>query len=240
YKATQGDLSKLNRADIVVYNGLYLEGKMGEILEKLARQKPVLAAAESIPDSLIRSSEFYDNSPDPHVWFDVTLWKHVVDAISNKMQEIDSTHKAYYALNTDQYLQLLDTLHLYAQNQIGSIPDQQRILVTAHDAFGYFGEAYSIQVKGLQGISTVSEFGLRDIAEISDLIIDNGVKSIFVETSVSDRAIKAVINGCREKGHDVTVGGSLFSDAMGEIGTFEGTYIGMVKTNVDTITEALK
>lgn len=240
YKATQGDLSKLNNADVIIYNGLLLEGKMGEILEKLGRQKPVYAAAESIPKDLLKTSVQYENAPDPHIWFDVMLWKKAVEEISRAIQKEDSANAAYYQANTQKYLGALDTLDEYAKRRITEIPEGQRILVTAHDAFRYFGGAYGIQVVGIQGISTVSDFGLRDISEITDLIIRNGVKAIFVETSVSDRAIKAVVTGCRGKGHDVVIGGNLYSDAMGPFGTFEGTYVGMVKKNVDTIVEALK
>ncbi len=240
YKATQGDLQKLRSGDLIIYNGLMLEGKMGEILERLSSNKNILAAAESIPDSLLNTSEIYENAFDPHVWFDVKLWKRVVKSITVNLAETDSTNAEYYHQNATQYLNILDTLDQYVSENISTIPKSQRVLVTAHDAFGYFGEAYNMDVVGLQGISTVSDFGLRDIADLTDLIIEREVKAIFVETSVSDKAIKAVINGCRERGHDVVIGGSLYSDAMGEFGTFEGTYVGMVKHNVDVITNSLK
>jgi manganese/zinc/iron transport system substrate-binding protein len=240
YKATQGDLKKLRSADLIIYNGLLLEGKMGEILENLGKRKPVYAAGEEIPSSELLSSQQYENAYDPHIWFDVNLWKKAVAGISDNLQEVDSANAKTYKLRTEQYLNALDTLDTFVRKQIESIPPTQRVLVTAHDAFGYFGKAYNIEVQGLQGISTVSDFGLKDIANITDLIIERNVKAIFVETSVSDKAIKAVINGCREKGHEVVIGGNLYSDAMGEFGTYEGTYIGMVKHNVDVITESLK
>jgi len=240
YKATQGDLQKLRSGDLIIYNGLMLEGKMGEILERLSSNKNILAAAESIPDSLLNSSEMYENAFDPHVWFDVKLWKRVVKSITISIAQTDSSNAEYYHQNASQYLNILDTLDQYVSINISTIPKSQRVLVTAHDAFGYFGKAYDMDVVGLQGISTVSDFGLRDIADLTDLIIEREVKAIFVETSVSDKAIKAVINGCRERGHSVVIGGSLYSDAMGEFGTFEGTYIGMVKHNVDVITNSLK
>lgn len=240
YKATQGDLSKLNQADVIVYNGLLLEGKMGDILKKLGRTRAVFAAAEDIDQSALLSSVQYENAYDPHIWFDVNLWKQAVSSISTALQNEDSLNAEFYQQNTDIYLQRLDSLHDFVKTSISSIPENQRILVTAHDAFRYFGRAYDIRVVGLQGISTVSDFGLRDIAEITDLIIANKVKAIFVETSVSDRAIKAVMQGCNERGHDVKIGGYLYSDAMGEFGTYEGTYVGMVETNVKTITEELK
>lgn len=240
YKATQGDLSRLNNADLIIYNGLYLEGKMGEVLDKLGRRKHVLAAGESVPVELRRASEQYEDAYDPHIWFDVQRWTYAVRAISSKLIELDTTNRSWYLANTERYLSSLDSLDNYARNQIAQIPRQRRILITAHDAFGYFGEAYNIQVEGIQGLSTVTDFGLRDISDISELIISRQVSSIFVETSVSEKAITAVIEGCKEQGHNVKIGGSLFSDAMGEFGTYEGTYIGMVKRNVDTIVRELK
>jgi manganese/zinc/iron transport system substrate-binding protein len=240
YKATQGDLAKLKNADLVVYNGLMLEGKMGEVLEKLGNSKPVVAAAESIPTTLLLASVQYKNAYDPHVWFDVSLWKFVVKEITQKLMLIDTANAPFYEQNQLVYLSQLDSLHEHVKVSIQSIPEKQRVLITAHDAFSYFGRAYGIEVAGLQGISTVSEFGLRDIAQLIDLIMDRNIKSIFMETSVSDKAIKAVIAGCAQKGQSVKIGGSLYSDAMGAPGTLEGTYIGMVNANVKTITESLK
>jgi manganese/zinc/iron transport system substrate-binding protein len=193
YKATQGDLQKLRSGDLIIYNGLMLEGKMGEILERLSSNKNILAAAESIPDSLLNTSQVYDNAYDPHVWFDVKLWKRVVKSITVSLAETDSLNAEYYHQNATQYLNTLDTLDQYVTENINTIPESQRVLVTAHDAFGYFGEAYDMDVVGLQGISTVSDFGLRDIADLTDLIIEREVKAIFVETSVSDKAIKSRI-----------------------------------------------
>ncbi len=240
YKATQGDLSRLNNADLVIYNGIYLEGKMSEVLEKLARQKPVFAVAEVIPEDQLLSLVGYKDSYDPHVWFDVSKWKYVVDEVFNSLVSVDSSNTEYYATNVKQYLISLDSLDNYVKRRIEEIPEEKRILITAHDAFGYFGEAYGMRVESLQGISTVADFGLKDIAQIIDIILDNEIKAIFVETSVSEKSINAVVTGCKEKGHDVAIGGYLYSDAMGEFGTLEGTYLGMFRKNVDTIVEALK
>lgn len=240
YKATQGDLSKLNKANVVLYNGILLEGKMAEILEKLGRQKPVFAVAEVIAAQDRLTVANYENAYDPHVWFDIVRWKQVVQEVSNSLSQIDGANKEFYLKNTTEYLGKLDSLDSYVRARVAEIPEKQRILVTAHDAFGYFGDSYGVQVKGLQGISTVADFGLKDIAEIIDLIIDNNIKAIFVETSVSEKSINAVVQGCKEKGHDVSIGGSLYSDAMGELGTTEGTYIGMFRSNIETIVNALK
>lgn len=240
YKATQGDLSKLKKADLIVYNGILLEGKMSEILKKMGKQKPVVAAAESLPDSLLLNAADYKDAYDPHIWFDIKRWKYAVDEVSKAMISIDTQNEEFYRTNTNRYLKQLDSLDNFVRTSILEIPENQRILVTAHDAFGYFGDSYNVKVEALQGISTVADFGLKDVANLIDLIIENNIKAIFVETSVSDKSINAVVTGCREKGHDVQIGGYLYSDAMGDIGTVEGTYIGMFKKNVNTIVEALK
>ncbi|MEM6829108.1 MAG: zinc ABC transporter substrate-binding protein [Bacteroidota bacterium] len=240
YKATQGDLSRINKADLVIYNGVALEGKMSEILEKLGRQKEVFAAAESIPKERLIKFSGYEDLMDPHVWFDIQLWKLVVQGISERLQKLDTGKASIYQSNTASFLKELDVLDSFVNQRLKEVPEPQRILVTAHDAFGYFGNAYDINVQGLQGISTVAEFGLKDIADIVDLILEKKIKAIFVETSVSDKSIQAVLTGCREKGHEVNIGGFLYSDAMGAIGTEEGTYVGMFKKNVNTIVDALK
>ena len=239
YKATQGDLKKLTDADIIFYNGLHLEGKMGEVLEKLGRTKPVFAVTSSIPKNLLHQVDGFEGITDPHVWFDVSLWKEVVKSIHTFLVEFDPDHQTYYDSSSTAYLAKLDSLHTAVKENILTIPEEQRVLITAHDAFGYFGHAYGIEVRGLQGISTVSEFGLRDVTNLVDFIIDRKIKAIFVETSVSERSINAVLEGCKNKKWNVIIGGSLYSDAMGEEGTPEGTYIGMVHANVKTIKEAL-
>jgi manganese/zinc/iron transport system substrate-binding protein len=240
YKATQGDLRKLTDSNVVFYNGLHLEGKLGEVLSKLSRTKPVVAVAEDIPASLLRTAPGFQGAHDPHIWFDVALWKHAVVRIRDFMMMYDSLNSSSYAKSAEAYLARLDSLHGAVKIHLREIPESQRVMITAHDAFGYFGDAYEIEVRGLQGISTVSEFGLRDVTDLVDFIIDRKIKAIFVETSVSERSINAVVQGCRQKGWDVKIGGSLYSDAMGAAGTQEGTYIGMVNANVRTIVEALK
>lgn len=240
YKATQGDLQLLTDADIIIYNGLHLEGKMGDVLEKLGRSKPVIAAAETIPKDKRKQSMAYTDAYDPHVWFDVSLWQLATRNISDNLQVIHPGNAAYYESNTIRFLMQLDSLHRSVTAQIATIPPAQRILITAHDAFEYFGTAYNMEVRGLQGISTVSDFGLKDITELVDFIVSKQIKAVFIETSVSQKAINAVVEGCSERGFEVLIGGSLYSDAMGAEGTPEGTYIGMVNSNVQTIVNALK
>lgn len=240
YKATQGDLQKLTDADLIVYSGLHLEGKMGEVLGKLDRFKSVVVATGGIPRERLLQSQNYTGSYDPHVWFDVSLWQLVVQHLANELQRKDPKNAELYAKNAAAYLQQLEQLHKYNKRAIATIPEQQRILITAHDAFGYFGKAYNIEVRGLQGISTVSEFGLQDVAALVNFIVSHQIKAVFVESSVSPKAIEAVVVGSRQKDHNVRVGGTLYSDALGAAGTPAGTYAGMVKYNVDKIVSALK
>jgi manganese/zinc/iron transport system substrate-binding protein len=240
YKATHGDLEKITGADVIFYNGLHLEGKMGKVLEKAEKLKPVFAIASNIKESALRSIPGYDNAHDPHIWFNVKLWKQAVQRVATSLKQVDSANTDYYSHNLSKYLVRLDSLDSAVRNKISSIPANQRVLITAHDAFGYFGDAYGLEVRGLQGISTLSEFGLRDVTELVNFIVDRKIKAIFVETSVSDKSIRAILEGCREKGWNVVIGGSLYSDAMGEENSPEGNYIGMVNANVITIVNALK
>lgn len=247
YKATQGDLKRITEADVIFYNGLFLEGKMEEILLKLAKKKPVFAISEKMPKSRFidynigkkeerKSKQIFD----PHIWFDVDLWSNSVDVILEKMKAQDAKNEAYYTKNAANYKRTLKNLHTESQQKIASIPKAQRLLITSHDAFGYFGKAYDIEVNALQGISTVTEFGLKDVSNLVNMIIDRDIKSVFIESSVAAKPLEAVIEGCQKKGRDVRIGGTLYSDAMGEDGTPAGTYVGMVKHNVNTITGALK
>ena len=239
FKATQGDLQKLTSAKAIFYNGLHLEGKMGEVFEKLGRTKPVIAVAEDIDPNKIRTVSEY-NTHDPHIWFDVALWREAVEKMHQELIVLFPEKKEILDKNTEIYLEKLSLLHEEVKTLIATIPKEKRVLITAHDAFGYFGDAYDIEVKGLQGISTMSEFGLRDRVDLVNFIVDRQIKAVFVETSVSQRSINAVVEGCRDRGFEVKIGGSLFSDAMGDANTPEGTYIGMVKSNVHTIVTALK
>jgi manganese/zinc/iron transport system substrate-binding protein len=240
YRATQGDLKKLTRARAIFYNGLHLEGKMTQVLEKLSRRKPSIAVAEAIPKDFLRLTDGSSGQPDPHVWFDVSLWEMVAEQVENSLVELFPHQSSVYRKNGASYKQKLQILHSQVREEIQKIPVRQRILVTAHDAFGYFGDAYDIEVIGLQGISTATEFGLYDLKRITDLVIKRKVKAVFVESSVPARFVEALQKGVLARGHRLELGGTLYSDAMGEAGTPEGTYTGMVKHNVATIVRALK
>lgn len=240
YKASQGDIKKLGEAELILYNGLHLEGKMGEIFEKMEKQKPVIAVTRDIDEDALRSANDGTAGHDPHVWFNVQHWMTVTETIRDVLVEQDPAHADTYKANAEEYMAQLEELDAYVKEQIASIPEEGRVLVTAHDAFGYFGDAYGIKVMGLQGLSTASEYGSKDVSTLRDYLVDNKIKAVFVESSVPKKAIEAVVEGAKEKGHEVNIGGELFSDAMGEEGTEEGTYIGMVRHNVDTIVSALK
>jgi len=240
YKASESDVRKLSEADLILYNGLHLEGKMGDILVKLARRRPVVAVSEAVARDRLREPPEFAGQYDPHIWFDVALWAETVDPILTVLVELDPDHAAAYTTNADSLRSELGALDAWVQSRIAELPEDRRILVTAHDAFGYFGQRYGIRVIGLQGISTLAEAGLRDVERVVDLVVDHRIKAVFIESSVPRRSIEAVQVACRERGHEVSIGGQLFSDAMGTPGTPEGTYAGMVRHNVDTIVNSLQ
>lgn len=239
YKATASDTHKLTQAKLVLYNGLHLEGKMQDVLQKMARFRPVIAISERIQHSQLLKPKGLKGFHDPHIWFDASLWRQAVQRVQNALIQIDPTHKAQYMRNAKRYSARLKRLHAWVKQSIQSIPKGQRYLVTSHDAFGYFGRAYGLTVVGLQGISTVAEAGVKDVERVIQLLVDKKIPAIFSETSVSDKMIRAVIQGCTARKHTVKIGGSLYSDAMGKGGTVEGTYIGMVQANVHKIVRAL-
>lgn len=240
FKASQGDLAKVQRADLILYNGLFLEGKMQDIFDKMARTKKVVAVADAIEGERLRQPAELEGHYDPHIWFDVALWSETIDAVVRALSEVDPDGAQIFDQNGARYRRELSQLHAWVEEQIEQVPRAQRVLVTAHDAFGYFGRAYGIEVMGLQGISTVAEYGVNDVTELVDLISRRKVRAIFVESSVPERSIEAVRQGCLERGHEVVVGGTLYSDAMGEAGSGADTYVGMVRHNVETIAGALR
>lgn len=238
YKATDSDTSKLAAADIIFYSGLHLEGKMTEIFESLGRKRPCLGVADQLDHKLIHKDE--EGAHDPHVWFDVPLWSMAAGVVRDALKQYDPIHADDYQSNCDRYQKELAELHAYAQRRLLEIPQKQRVLITSHDAFRYFGRAYQVEVKGIQGISTDSEASVGHISELVNFIVERKVRAVFVETSVNPRNMRALIEGCANQKHKVVEGGELFSDAMGKEGTPHGTYAGMIRHNVDTIVNALK
>lgn len=241
YKPSADDVRKLEQADIIFYNGLELEGRMTDVFVKMARNgKPTVAVASDIDTQTLREPPEFEGKYDPHIWFDVTLWRQAVQTLNRELQKLDPASKDLYQKNTDAYLKRLDELHAYIQAQAETIPQPSRVLITAHDAFGYFGQRYGFEVRGLQGTSTATEAGAADVQGLAQFIAERKIKAIFVESSVPEATIKAVQAATRSRGWDVKIGGSLFSDAMGDEGTEQGAYIGMVKHNIDTIVSALR
>ncbi|MDY7395939.1 zinc ABC transporter substrate-binding protein [Aureibaculum sp. 2210JD6-5] len=241
YKASEGDVTKLANADIIFYGGLHLEGKLVEVFEKMQHQNiKTIALSDALDKEKLINSEYFQGNYDPHIWFNIGYWKAIANYVVKTLSEGDPKHKVFFETNGKKYIEKLNTLELEVKSIIEKLPKEKRILVTAHDAFSYFGEAFGFQVVGLQGISTATEAGVQDVQKLASFIIENKVKAIFVESSVPKRTIEALQAAVNSKDHQVEIGGTLYSDALGNSGTEEGTYIGMFKYNVNTIVNALK
>ena len=236
YNATHSDIETIANADMIFYNGLNLEVNMVEIFNEIGESKPVLAIAETVPENQLLTDE--NGAVDPHIWFDIDLWTLALESAVEELMEFDPDNAQYYEENMKNYFAKLEDLKKEAE-KLQNIPEEKRVLVTAHDAFGYFGRMHNMQVVGLQGLSTEEEVGVSDIQETIELIKTYRVPAVFIESSISEDTINAVIEGAKSDGVPVELGGELFSDAMGEPGTEEGTYIGMYRHNVNTIYEAL-
>ncbi|MBI2485426.1 MAG: zinc ABC transporter substrate-binding protein [Deltaproteobacteria bacterium] len=238
--ASAGDARLLAQADIIFYNGLHLEGKMSDLFEQMRKRGiNTIAVTDGIDRSLLLTPPEFEGNYDPHVWFDVTLWMKAVEKVRNELIKMDPDNSDVYRENAETYLKELAELHKYVKAQEESMLKEKRVLITAHDAFNYFGRAYGFEVRGLQGISTATEVGTADVQDLANFIVVRKIPAIFVESSVPQRYIEAVQAAVKAKGFDVKIGGELFSDAMGNPGTPEGTYIGMVRHNINTIVNAL-
>ncbi|MDY0406442.1 zinc ABC transporter substrate-binding protein [Virgibacillus sp. 179-BFC.A HS] len=236
YNATQSDMTKIEKADVIFYNGLNLEANMTSMLEKIAETKPAVAVGNAIPqNSLLKDDK---GSVDPHIWFDIDLWQNALDSAVETLKKHAPEHADYFEENKQDYFSQLAALKKDAAKLV-DIPEKQRYLVTAHDAFGYFGRMHDLHVIGLQGLSTEDEVGVSDINDTIAIIEKYQVPAIFVESSINANTIEAVLEGAKSKGMDVSIGGELFSDAMGKPGTEEGTYLGMYRHNIETIYQAL-
>lgn len=241
YKASEGDVSKLANADVIFYGGLHLEGKLVDVFEKMERQHiTTIPVSDALDKKVLIGSEYFASNYDPHIWFDVTNWEHITTFVAEKLSEADPENEEFYKENGKNYLEKLKVLDADLRDIINTLPKEKRILVTAHDAFNYFGKAYGFEVVGLQGISTATEAGVQDVQKLASFIIDKKIKAIFVESSVPKRTIEALQAAVNSRKHQVEIGGTLYSDALGNAGTEEGTYIGMFKYNVNTIVNALK
>jgi manganese/zinc/iron transport system substrate-binding protein len=240
FKPTRGHIKQLSDADVVFYSGLTLEGRMGETFTQLQRSgKSVFAVTEALDKNYLRTPEDFAGHYDPHVWMDVKAWSQCVTQVAESMAKFDPPHADEYLANAKAYQVELDKLDVYVRASIESIPESQRVLVTAHDAFEYFSRAYGIHVKSVQGVTTESEAGVLDVNRLVDFLVEHKLPALFVESSVNPKSIQAVIEGAKSRGVTVNVGGELFSDAMGASGTYEGTYIGMIDHNATLIARAL-
>ncbi|RAP24803.1 manganese transporter, partial [Candidatus Marinamargulisbacteria bacterium SCGC AG-343-K17] len=239
YKASAGDIQTLSSADLILYNGLHLESKLIDIFQKMGKKKPTKAVTTSIPKQQLTQPPEYEGFYDPHVWFDVTLWQLAAKEVFNALVSLDPKNKNTYQKNHITYQKKLSELNTWVQSELNKIPTKNRLLVTAHDAFGYFGKKYNIRVVGLQGISTASEAGTKDIQNVANIIIQNKIPTIFIESSVPIRQIKALKAAVAAKGWQVEIGEELFTDAMGDENTEKGTYIGMIKHNINSIVHGL-
>ncbi|MCT4697731.1 metal ABC transporter solute-binding protein, Zn/Mn family [Tenacibaculum haliotis] len=241
YKASEGDVSKLFNADVVIYNGLHLEGKLEEVFEKMQHQnKKTIVVSDVINKKNLINSALFASNYDPHIWFDLNNWSKITSYVAEKLAEIDAKNAAFYKQNAKEYLEKIKDLNKEIESKINELPIEKRVLVTAHDAFNYFGKQHQFNVVGLQGLSTATEAGVQDVQKLAKFIIENNVKAIFVESSVPKRTIEALQAAVKSKDQEVVIGGTLYSDALGSAGTEEAAYIGMYKANVNTIVNALK
>lgn len=240
YRASHGDLKLLNQAVAIFYTGLHLEGKMQEVLQGIKKRKPVYAITSSIDVNRLRQPDEFAGQYDPHVWFDVALWAETIKAVEDGLTVLLPNQREVFRVRADKYRKELSELHTWVREMVESVPVHQRVLITAHDAFGYFGRAYGFEVAGLQGISTASEFGLRDVQRIVELVLERNIAALFIESSVPERFVASIQQGVAAGGGKVTIGGTLYSDALGDSASRADTYVGMVRHNVSTIVGALK
>ncbi|WP_257099053.1 metal ABC transporter solute-binding protein, Zn/Mn family [Pseudovibrio flavus] len=239
YRQTRNDVVKLGRADAIFANGLFLEAQLEELLLKLKTKKPVFFVGEGISKDKRMGSADYQGRYDPHVWMSPELWINAVNATEAALIELDPEGEAYFKKNADEYRKQIEALADYGDTVLATVPEQKRVLVTAHDAFAYLGRDFGMEVVGIQGVSTNSEAGLNRIEELVNLLVEKKIEAVFVESSVSERNVRALVEGAAARGHKVVIGAELFSDAMGDPGTYEGTYVGMIDHNMTSIARAL-
>jgi manganese/zinc/iron transport system substrate-binding protein len=240
YVASEGDVAVLQDADVIFYSGLFLEAQMDDVLQQIGARKPSVAVTAALDRSQLLPIHGMADEYDPHVWFDVALWAQTVDVVEATLAQADPTNAAQYAANADRYRAELAELDRYVRAQAAQVPESKRVLVTAHDAFNYFGRAYGFDVRGLQGISTAAEASTADVRDLADFIAANQIPAIFIETSVPLRNVEALQAAVRDRGFDVTIGGQLYSDALGDPAGPAGTFAGAVRANIDTIVQGLK
>ncbi len=241
YRASEGDVTRMQQADLILYNGLHLEGKMAEVFARMqALERPTLAVAECVPDSLRLEASGFGGTYDPHVWMDVRRWQYAARCVAETLARMDTAHASAYHARLEVYLAEMEQTDAYVRQRSAELPPDRRVLVTSHDAFRYFAEAYDWEVRGLLGVSTASEAGAADVQALADFILAKRLPAIFVESSVPERYLKALQEAVTARGHRVRLAGPLYSDALGDPQTPAGTYTGMIRTNIDTIVDALR
>ncbi|SFT52334.1 manganese/zinc/iron transport system substrate-binding protein [Lishizhenia tianjinensis] len=238
YDARPSDLKALDEADVIIYNGFHLEGKFVDKFEKLARTKKVIALGDFVKEKAHAATEFA-NAIDPHFWFDPQMWAEALQATVDSLNKLYPEYQATWSTNFANYKKEVEAAETFVEEAMFEIPVEERVLVTSHDAFNYFGRRFGVEVKALQGISTLSEAGIKEVSNLVDFIIAHQVKCIFVESSVSQKALKSVKENCAAQGYTVAFGEELFSDAMGAAGSPEGTYPGMLKANAQRINKGI-
>jgi len=239
YRQTRSDIVAMTRADLVIWHGLYLEAQMEDFFGKLSVRRAVVPVAQGLPRDVLIEHPNYADKFDPHVWMSPGIWVDVLAVVRDTLIAAMPDSETTFRQNADRHIEEVRGLHAFAKKVLATIPVENRVLMTAHDAFGYFGRSYAIEVLGIQGISTQSEAGLNRIGEMVDMLVDRKIAAVFVESSVSDRNVRALIEGAASKGHEVRIGGELYSDAMGPLDSYEGTYLGMLDHNITVITSAL-
>lgn len=241
YQASAGDVSRMSQANVILYNGLHLEGKMTDVFEQMTKRgiHAVAVAEKSVEQEELIESPAFQGNYDPHVWFDVSLWGRVAETVAETLSEVDAAHADSFAANLSSYQEELEALDEYVRTRLAELPEERRVLITSHDAFGYFGRAYDIDVRGLQGISTATEAGTADVSQLAEFVAEQRIPALFVESSVSPKGIQAVREAVRAHGFDVEIGGTLYGDALGDPETPEGRYTGMIRHNVDTFVASM-
>lgn len=244
YKASAGDVGRIADADVVFYVGLHLEAKMGDVLEKTGQRRPVVAVGEAVDEEQLldppASLAAAGAEHDPHIWFDTDMWAQTPPVVAETLGKLDPEHADEYERRARAYVIRIHDTAFRLQRELDEIPRERRVLVTSHDAFRYFGRHFDVDVEAIQGISTVAEATTDDIDRVADLLADRGIRAVFVESSVPRKTIDAVVEAAERKGADVQVGGELFSDAAGDEGTAEGTYLGMLEHNVRELVKGLR
>ena len=239
YKSKTSEIKNMKNADVIVYNGIDFESNLIDAIEEIGKSGFVISLGDLVPKDRLRKTTDFGSAYDPHFWHDVNLFSTSVSIAGSQLSVKFPDSKNYIDSATNSYTKKLLETESYVRSEIAKIPSNARVLITAHDAFGYFGRSFGIEVKGIQGISTASDISIRGITELTDFIVSRGIPAIFVENSVSQKNIKSVIEGCQSKGLNLSIGGTLYSDGLGDTESGADTYIKMIRKNTNAIVGGL-